>query len=86
MFLSRGAGYNLTGADVWACVRRTARLCSQPRTWGCAQPTVATRRLGVTFYFVWFGGLPFDGESLPQLVTSILQARTTVRQRARMRG
>jgi hypothetical protein len=40
----------------------------------------------VTFYFVWFGGLPFDGESLPQLVTSILQARTTVRQRARMRG
>ena len=84
MFLSRGAGYNLTGADVWACVRRTERLCSQPRIWGCA---VAMRRLGVTFYFVWFGGLPFDGESLPQLVTSILQARTTtVRQRARMRG
>ena len=68
MFLSRGAGYNLTGADVWACVRRTERLCSQPGG------TVATRRLGVTFYFVWFGGLPFDGESLPQLVTSILQA------------
>jgi [calcium/calmodulin-dependent protein kinase] kinase len=29
--------------------------------------------LGVTLYFVVFAGLPFDGGSLPELVTSILQ-------------